>query len=107
MRKLVMVLALSSVSISPAFGAPASRAAGPTQWTHENPSFCLGNSRSGGEYGASAFGGRSYGQFGQEHSDYVADVNSGELPYENYGDALSAYRDRCGETGGGGSPDDR
>lgn len=97
MRNLVTALAAVALCAGPALAAPSPRAAGPTQSTHDNPSSCLGYARSGdAQYGNSAFGGRPYGQFGEEQAAVVAAVNAGEFAdYENYGDLLADYKDSC------------
>lgn len=92
--KARLIIAATVLAV-PAFGAVGafadSGASSPTT-THNNPSSCLGSERASRN---SNGGDRAQGGFGQAQSDYVAQINSGDTAYSNYGDALQAFKATC------------
>lgn len=96
MKLIVLAAAAATMMSAPSFAAHGngnarSGAASPTV-TNENPSSCLGAERASRN---SRGGDRDQGGFGQAQSDYIALINDGGTDFENYGEALAAFRDTC------------
>lgn len=104
MKLTLLAAAAATLIAAPSFAAHGngnarSGAASPTA-TNENPSSCLGAERATRN---SRGGDRDQGVFGEEQSAYIALINDGGTDYDNYGEALAAFRDTCEYAPGSGN----